>query len=338
MLLTHGIGHRFRTLFILLFIFVIACRKSDDPIPNIPLPPIPEIVIKATVPKLVYWNEKQVLLDASETKAPTTLTKLFFSWTCTEFPWTADKPVINNATKSRAWLENPGLGQYKFKLTVRDNLGNIVSSEYQFDVRGDTLVKADAGPDLQIYSPREKTAFYGTSIPIEYNYTLEKRSFFWTIIEKPAGNSLVSMFQIPSPNSQYASINGLTDGVYKFQLEVKNEIGLTAYDTMELKVSPDPMKGTTRIYEYEHWELFTGGFEEFITIRLYEPVLFKNRATENFEVRVWDENKKSWGDTSEIYWYTLDDGTLWIYPNPAMGNYDFYKLDGVKAKVQVKYL
>ena len=199
------------------------------------------------------------------------------------------------------------------------------------------MVKAEAGPDLQIYSPRKEATLYGSSSPFQYNSVIESRLFIWTIIEKPAGNSLVTI------NSYYYSpqtavVNWLTDGVYKFQLEVRNEIELSSYDTVEVIVSPDPLKGTTRIYEWEHWELFTGGFEEFITIRLYEPVLFKNRASENFEVRLWDENKKSWGDPSDISWYTLDNGTLWIYPDPAMSNYDYYKLNGVKAKVQVKYL
>jgi hypothetical protein len=109
---------------------------------------------------------------------------------------------------------------------------------------------------------------------------------------------------------------------------------------VEIRVSPDPLKGTTRAYENEHWELFTADYEKFIAIHIYEPDLFKGRVSENFEIRVWDEDKKSWSDPGNFNSIVLDNGNLWIYyPQPATNNFDaYYSMNGVKAKVQVKYL
>ena len=60
-----------------------------------------------------------------------------------------------------------------------------------------------------------------------------------------------SQYQIVSPHSAVTNVTDLVEGVYKFELKVTNNLGLSSRDTMTLTVNaPDPdknsvAKGTT---------------------------------------------------------------------------------------------
>lgn len=74
-----------------------------------------------------------------------------------------------------------------------------------------------------------------------------------------------------------------------------------------------------------------------VGIEIEDPVLFINRHPANMEVRVWDEDNKSWSDLNKFYW-VVSNGILFIeYPWPGNDD-DYYKMIGVKARVQVKIL
>jgi hypothetical protein len=88
------------------------------------------------------------------------------------------------------------------------------------------------------------------------------------------------------------------------------------------------------------WRINGGFFDApWIDLEIIEADLFKNRYTENFEVRIWDELRKDWSDTYPINAY--GDGYLHVYPQytgPWPPNEGYYKIAATKARVQVKIL
>jgi len=54
-----------------------------------------------------------------------------------------------------------------------------------------------------------------------------------------------SQFRIVSPHSAVTDVTNLVEGVYKFELKVTNNLGLSSRDTMTLTVNaPDPDKNS----------------------------------------------------------------------------------------------
>lgn len=322
-------------IYISLIILVFtACRKPDAVLPEGPK----SINVEATVPVLIYSNIKRVYLDASRTRSLNSSRELFFNWSCTSFPAASGKPDIKNANEPAAWIENPGIGQYKLQLSVKDNLGNIAELIYTLDVLEDTLLAkkpiAKAGPDQQIYVPRNQVQL--DAYQSYYFNPIGRALFFkWTVIEKPAANSPVT---ISNNTITITNVNELTEGFYKIQLEVKNEIGLSAFDTIEIKVLPDRLKGTALVFENELWENLDGPFDYIVAIVIDDPDLFFNRSEDNMEVRIWDEEKKDWADPKKFEWTISEGGRLLIF-YPYLDDIDtYYKMAGTKTRVQVKFL
>jgi hypothetical protein len=235
-------------------------------------------------------------------------------------------------------MEKPGIGQYIFKLTVKDNLGNFSETNYTMDVLEDSLTGkkpvAKAGPDQTIYAPKDEVsldAFQTFSL----NPSGRTLTFKWTVIEKPA---LASFVEIETSTSYFAKLKGLIEGMYKIQLEVKNEVGLTDTDTLEIKVLPDPLKGSIRVFENVIWKIIYDDWGDYISIVIYDQDLFVNRDSGNMEVRVWDDLKKDWSDSKKFNWTTYESGLLMIF-YPYIEDMDaYFKMAGVKARVQVKFL
>jgi hypothetical protein len=336
MLTLHRILHQGQIQVLLLLLFVVSCRKPD---PVLPDPPA-NIIVEATVPALIYSNVKEVYLDASRSISLNGRRALFFTWTCSSFPAASGKPVIVDSNLAFARVYNPGVGQYTFKLIIKDNLGNMAESSYALDVREDTLTGkkpiAKAGQDQQIYAPKHSVildAFETFSV----NPMGRSLFFKWTLIQKPAAAIDV---QIKNSTLPEAFVDRLVEGEYKIQLEVKNELGLLAYDTVNIKVLPDALKGTTRIFENELWEVYEdvawGG--NYVVVVIFEQDLFENRFDGNMEVRVWDEEKKEWSDPAKFEWYITEGGSLFIMYPYLDDEEAYFKMVGVKTRVQVKFL
>lgn len=278
------------------------------------------------------------MLDAGVTPSLNNRRALFFSWACTVFPLASGMPEIKAKDQAIATVENLAIGEYKFQLTVKDNFGNIHISSYQLEVLQDSLEGkipiAKAGPDQQINAPMNNVMINASET---YNFNPLGRSlnFKWTIIEKPLG---INMASITNNTFSITHVNLLTVGNYKIQLEVKNDVGLSAYDTVEINVLPDPLKGTVRIFENELWERIQDDWSDYIAIVIYEGDLFINRTEDNMEVRVWDEEKKEWADSKKFVWYADESGRLFIYYPGIEDIGSYYKFAGTKTKVQVKFL
>lgn len=324
-------------LLALVFLFLIfgeSCRKPDQVLPD----PPKALVVEATVPLLIYSNIKTVYFDASKTISLNSKKTLFFNWSCTNFPAASGKPGIVDSTKSIAWVEKPGIGQYIFKLTVKDNLGNISESNYTMDVLEDTLVGkkpiAIAGPDQTIYAPKDQVLLDAFET---YSLNASNRSLIlkWTVIEKPVQ---ASHLEIETSSFYLANLKGLIEGVYKIKLEVTNEVGMSDSDTLEIKVLPDPHKGSTRIFDSVIWKIVYDEWGDYIAIIIKDQDLFVNRDFRNMEVRVWDFEKKDWSDAKKFEWTTDGSGNLMIFYHYLMDIDAYYKIAGVKARVQVKFL
>jgi hypothetical protein len=321
-------------LILLFLIFGESCRKPEEVLPDNPK----ELKVDATVPVMIYTNIKTVYLDARRTVSLNSKRAIFFSWSCTSFPTASGKPSIIDSSKSMAWMEKPGIGQYIFKLTVKDNLGNFSETNYTMDVLEDSLTGkkpiAKAGPDQIIYAPKDEVSLNAFQT-FSLNPSGRNLTFKWTAIEKPA---LASFVEIETSTLYYTNIYGLIEGIYKIQLEVKNEVGLSDFDTLEIKVLPDPLKGTIRVFENVIWKITYDDWGDYISIVIYDQNLFVNRDTGNMEVRVWDDLKKDWSDSKKYEWTTDDTGGLMIF-YPYLEDLDaYYKMAGVKARVQVKFL
>jgi len=326
--------HQRLLLILLPLVIISSCKKPDPVLPDGPK----SITVEATVPVLIYSNVKEVYMDASRTISLNSKRDMFFNWSCTVFPAAYGQPFIIDSERPSARVENPGIGQYVFKLTVKDNLGNIAVSNYTMDVLEDTLAGkkpvAQAGPDKQITAPKHEVTLdaYETFALNARGRTLR---FKWTVIQKPVADS---MFDIINDTFPIAQAWGLIEGIYKIQLEVIGDNALSALDTMEIKVLPDPLKGTTRIIEDVVWQIFDGGFWEIVAIKINEPGLFADRYEGNMELSVWDDEKKEWSDSKKIYWEIYEPGGVMIY-YPFLGDgVDYYKMVGVKTRVRVKFL
>jgi hypothetical protein len=221
---------------------------------------------------------------------------------------------------------------------VNDNLGNMAESSYTLDVLEDTLTGkkpiAKAGPDQQINAP-DNTVILDASETFSFNPPGRPLFLKWSIIQLPSSAYEVKITQNTIP---VTTISSLVEGNYKIQLEVKNDVGLTSYDTMEIKVLPDPLKGTTRVFENVAWERIKDGWDDYIAIIMYQPDLFTNRYEGNMELRVWDADKKEWSDPKKYEWYTSYGGGLFILYPYLDDEEAYFKMDGVKTRVEVKFL
>jgi hypothetical protein len=286
---------------------------------------------------LIYSNVKEVYLDASITVSLNSRKVLFFNWACTSFPTASGLPAIIDSNKPLARLENPGIGRYIFKLRVKDSLGNIAESSYTMDVLEDTLIGkkpiAKAGPDQQVNAPRLTLMLDGYET---FSFNPKGRALFfkWTVIQQPSGSNLGTFI-----GDKYVSqVKVLEEGLYRFQLQVENEYGLESSDTLDVKVLPDPYKGTTRVFENMEWIRIPGGWGDDLGIKINNPDYFIERNPSNMEVRVWDEEKKDWMNPNNYGWSSTLDGNLFIMYSHLDDEEVFSKLVGVKTRVQVKFL
>lgn len=194
---------------------------------------------------------------------------------------------------------------------------------------------AQAGPDKQITAPKHEVTLNAYET-FDLNTRGRTLRFKWTVIQKPVADN---MFEIINDTLPIAQAWGLTDGIYKIQLEVIGENGLSALDTMEIKVLPDPLKGTTRIIEDVVWENFPGPFWDIVAILIKDPGLFTDRYAGNMELSVWDDEKKEWSDSKIFEWdYSIDYQVLFIYNTYSDDDAAYYKMMGVKTRVRVKFL
>ena len=109
----------------------------------------------------------------------------------------------------------------------------VVSFSFQCQKRlsceGCALPVANAGRDAIIFLPADSAMLDGgASIDRDGNI----KEYLWSKVSGPVS------FLISYPNAQKTSVRKLTVGVYQFELKVTDDKGLTARDTVMIKVNP----------------------------------------------------------------------------------------------------
>ncbi|MEO6637127.1 MAG: PKD domain-containing protein, partial [Ginsengibacter sp.] len=168
-----------------------------------------------------------VTLSGVGTDADGTITN--YAWTKISGPSPGTITNSNSATTSVTGL---GQGIYKFQLKITDNSGAIGLDTVQITVNAALNIPpvADAGADQVITLPLNTITLKGVGTDADGTIT----SYAWT---KISGSS---SFAITNPAKASTTVTGLKQGVYKFELQVTDNAGATAVDTMQVLVNPAP--------------------------------------------------------------------------------------------------
>jgi hypothetical protein len=194
-------------------------------------------------------------------------------------------------------------------------------------------LQVSAGEDLKISLPQDIVTLDGSETS-KLNPGLDYLYYEWSVISEPPGPPLVSLNKV-NPNQPINSAYGLKEGKYLFRLNVHDLNGSKGSDSMEVFVGPDKFKGQTRMYEDSVWSIQYWDGYPYISINIFNPDLFPFRNESNMEMKIWDDQKNDWYDTTVFGWTTTNEGELSIF---NQGNsYPSY-LVGKKAKIQVRFL
>jgi|GEM_PF-2053204 len=152
---------------------------------------------------------------------------LTYSWV----KFSGPTPCIFSSPKSSSTVVD-GLSQrgiYKFHLTVTDIYGAIGRDTMELTVNAPPV--ANAGTSKIISLPINNTTLTGSGSDPDGNLT----GYSWKKISGPAAGT------IATPNAATTNLNGLTQGIYKFQLTVTDSYGATGLATVQVTVNVPPV-------------------------------------------------------------------------------------------------
>ncbi len=120
-------------------------------------------------------------------------------------------------------------GLYQFQLTVKDNKGDTGTAIMQVNVNAAANLPptANAGSDKNITLPTNSIKLDGSGSDADGKIV----AYQWTKISGPA------TFTIISANSASTDINNLVQGIYQFQLTVKDDKGDVGTSTVQVTVN-----------------------------------------------------------------------------------------------------
>jgi hypothetical protein len=136
-------------------------------------------------------------------------------------------------------IVNPGLattdvsglveGVYQFKLTVTDNEGAVGSAIIQVTVNAPANLapSVTVGANKSIMLPTNTTSLAGSGSDPDGTIA----SYQWTKLSGP------SIYNIVNPTSPVTDVSGLVQGVYQFQLSVKDNKGATGSAVIQINVN-----------------------------------------------------------------------------------------------------
>jgi alpha-tubulin suppressor-like RCC1 family protein len=125
-------------------------------------------------------------------------------------------------------------GVYIFELTATDANGITVQSTVKITVNpAPSLPVVSAGTSQTITLPTNSVTLTGTAS--ELNGTIV--SYSWTQVSGPSTATIASAGQLST------GVSGLVQGVYRFQLQVKDALGITASATVQVTVNAAVVAG-----------------------------------------------------------------------------------------------
>lgn len=190
-----------------------------------PLPP----VANAGSDIIVTLPVNSASLDGSASAAPSG-TIVSFEWTKVSGPTPG---AIGNPSVAATTVAGLGEGLYLFELKITDNNGAISKDTVSITVKAAPLPPvADAGGDREITLPQDSVNLDGT-LSVAPSGTIS--AYSWTKISGPGAGT------ISNSASASTNVSGLVQGVYKFQLEITDNNGVSATDIIAITVNPAPL-------------------------------------------------------------------------------------------------
>ena len=137
---------------------------------------------------------------------------------------------ISNSTTPVTDINGLVLGVYQFQLQVTDNDGATGTSIVQVTVNAAANIPptSNAGGDTSIVLPANSVNLTGTGNDVDGTVV----SYLWTKISGP------STFNISASSKSAIFVSGLVQGIYVFELEVTDDSGATAVDSVQVTVAP----------------------------------------------------------------------------------------------------
>jgi hypothetical protein len=174
--------------------------------------------------KLITLPINSVTLSGSGADADGSIVS--YQWTRISGP---NSGVINNANSASATVINLLEGTYEFELKVTDNKGAVAKDTVQVKVNEAINIPptANAGSDKSITFPINSVTLSGSGADKDGSIV----SYQWTKISGPSSGA------INNANSASATATNLTEGTYQFELNVTDNKGAVAKDTMQVKVN-----------------------------------------------------------------------------------------------------
>jgi alpha-tubulin suppressor-like RCC1 family protein len=140
--------------------------------------------------------------------------------------------TIVSPTQAQTVLNNLVQGTYRFALKVTDNAGGTANDTLTVTVNAaipppNQLPVASAGPARVITLPTNSTSLAGSGTDADGTIV----SYKWSFVSGPGAYTIVS------PTSAQTNVNGLQQGVYRFELMVTDNNGGVGRDTVTVTVN-----------------------------------------------------------------------------------------------------
>lgn len=184
-------------------------------------------VANAGADQSISLPTNSITLNGTGTDADGTIAS--YSWSKISGPASY---LIASASASQTVVNSLVAGIYQFQLTVTDNQGASASDTVQITVNPAPNIAptVNAGSDTSINLPLSEVTLNGSATDTDGSIA----SYQWTKISGP------SQFVIASPTQAQTLVSSLLQGVYQFELEVTDNNGATAKDTVQITVNAPP--------------------------------------------------------------------------------------------------
>lgn len=189
-----------------------------------PLPPVAD----AGVEQILTLPANSVTLDGSKSKA--------LSGSIATYQWNKisgpGQGTIVNPSGVSTTVNNLTEGVYVFQLKVTDTKGGIATATVTVTVNAAPIPPiADAGSDQVIDLPLNSVLLDGSNSTAPAGNIV---SYKWSKLSGPTSEVIVT------PSAATTTVNGLTQGVYQFELKVTDNQGATATATVKVTVNAAP--------------------------------------------------------------------------------------------------
>jgi len=140
--------------------------------------------------------------------------------------------TIADPTAVQTTVSNLVQGSYEFQLQVRDNAGTIGLSSVFITVMpaaaDNQAPVSNAGADVAITLPANSVSLDGSA---SYDPNGSIAAYYWVQISGP------SSYAIADPTAAQTTVNNLVQGVYVFQLQVRDDLGVIGYSSKTITVN-----------------------------------------------------------------------------------------------------